>query len=268
MNGGVFAQFHRNLNINESNGNTISLTGILRLILIKYIASYINENQIQSNEIKKIIIELKKGPRLVINPVKDIKDNLNETSGLNILSYSNYVNSKMTDGKINYILRMLPRLNQNEILNFWRILSLYEEFNKLFEEEISKAIEKSYFDYSLISLSMSEQTNREKFLESMKNCPYLTVKYLFHGTGIDPISYIITKGFKYPRKPFYGMGIYFSDMLDYVSFFSKMENFTLEEQISIILLLLMKCLHVFHQKFFIVETKKKIFLIFHYILRN
>ena len=182
MSGGVFAQFHRNLNINESNGNTISLTGILRLILIKYIASYINENQIQSNEIKKIIIELKKGRRLVINPVKDIKTNLNETSGLNILSYSNYVNSKMTDGKINYILRMLPRLNQNEILNFWRILSLYEEFNKLFEEEISKAIEKSYFDYSLISLSMYEQTNREKFIQSMENCPNLMVKYLFHGT--------------------------------------------------------------------------------------
>ena len=226
MNEGVFAQFHRNLNINESNGNTISLTGILRLILIKYIASYINENQIQSNEIKKIIIELKKGRRLVENQERDIKDNLNETSGLNILSYSNYVNSKMTDGKINDIFRMLPRFNQNEIINLWRILSLYEEFNKLFEEEIKKAIEKSYFDYSLISLSMSEQTNREKFLESMKNCPYLTVKYLFHGTGIDPISYIITKGFKYPRKPFYGMGIYFSDMLDYVSFFSKMENFT------------------------------------------
>ena len=218
MSGGVFAQFHRNLNINESNGNTISLTGILRLILIKYIASYINENQIQSNEIKKIIIELKKGRRLVENQERDIKDNLNETSGLNILSYSNYVNSKMTDGKINDIFRMLPRFNQNEIINLWRILSLYEEFNKLFEEEIKKTIEKSYFDYSLISLSMSEQTNRERFIQSMKNCPNLIVKYLFHGTLIDPISKIITNGFLYPRRAFYGIGITFSDMLDYIFF--------------------------------------------------
>ena len=220
MSGGVFAQFHRNLNINESNGNTISLTGILRLILIKYIASYINENQIQSNEIKKIIIELKKGRRLVENQERDIKDNLNETSGLNILSYSNYVNSKMTDGKINDIFRMLPRFNKNEIINLWRILSLYEEFNKLFEEEIKKAIEKSYFDYSLISLSMSEQTNRERFIQSMENCPNLIVKYLFHGTLIDPISKIITNGFLYPRRAFYGIGITFSDMLDYIFFYT------------------------------------------------
>ena len=226
MNGGVFAQFHRNLNINEINGNTISLTGILRLILIKYISSYIGDiNHIQSNEIKKVVLELKKGLSFMVNPERDIKTNLNETSGLNILSYSNYINSIMTDNKINNILRIIPPNNQNEILNFWSILSLYEEFNKLFEEEISKAIEKSYFDYSLISLSMYEQANREKFIQSMENCPNLMVKYLFHGSQIDPISKIITKGFIYTRKPFYGMGIYFSDMLDYISFYSKIGDY-------------------------------------------
>ena len=222
MNGGVFAQFHRNLNINESNGNTISLTGILRLILIKYIASYIGEiNQIQPNEIQKIILELIKGFKPRENPEHDIKTNLNETSGLNILSYSNYINSIMTDQKITELIRIIPPNGQNEILNFWRILSLYEEFNKLFEEEISKALEQSYFDYSLISLSMYEQTNREKFIQSMENCSNLMVKYLFHGTQIDPISKIITNGFIYPRRAFYGIGIYFSDKLDYVSFFQK-----------------------------------------------
>ena len=54
----------------------------------------------------------------------------------------------------------------------------------------------------------------------MNKCPNLVVKYLFHGTQIDPISKIITNGFLYTRKAFYGMGIYFSDMLDYVSFYA------------------------------------------------
>ena len=211
MSGGVFAQFHRNLNINESNGNTISLTGILRLILIKYIASYMRDiSQIHSNEIKKIILELKKGLKLKENPESEIKNNLTETSGLNILSYSNYVNSKMTDQKITELIRIIPPNGQNEILNFWRILSLYEGFNKLFEEGISKALEQSYFDYSLISLSMYEQANRKRFIQSMGKCPNLKVKYLFHGSQLDSISKIITKGFLYTRNAFYGMGIYFS----------------------------------------------------------
>ena len=67
---------------------------------------------------------------------------------------------------------------------------------------------------------MSEQTNRERFIQSMENCPNLIVKYLFHGTLIDPISKIITNGFLYPRRAFYGIGITFSDMLDYIFFYT------------------------------------------------
>ena len=131
--GGVFAQFHENLNINENSYNTISLTGILRLILVKYISSYIMDiSPIKSNEIKKIILELIKGFKPKENPEQDIKSNLSETSGLNILSYSNYVNSKMTDKKINDLLKIISPDSKNKILNFWRILSLYEGFNKLF----------------------------------------------------------------------------------------------------------------------------------------
>ena len=59
----------------------------------------------------------------------------------------------------------------------------------------------------------------------MHKCPNLIVRYLFHGTQIDPISKIITGGFLYTRKAFYGMGIYFSDMLDYVSFYSGGKNY-------------------------------------------
>ena len=59
----------------------------------------------------------------------------------------------------------------------------------------------------------------------MHKCPNLIVRYLFHGTQIDPISKIITGGFRYTRKAFYGMGIYFSDMLDYVSFYSGGKNY-------------------------------------------
>ena len=223
--GGVYTEFHKNVNLNESDGKTIPLTGILRLILIKYIASNIDANKISSNEIKKIILELQKGIKMKDNPQNDIKTNLEQNDGNNILAYSNYVCSIINDNIIYDLLKLVSSIKKNDILKYWSVLSKYEPFNKLFEVELFKAIERSYFDYSLIGLSLYQQKDRKKFVETMHKCPNLIVRYLFHGTQIDPISKIITGGFRYTRKAFYGMGIYFSDMLDYVSFYSGGKNY-------------------------------------------
>ena len=223
--GGIFTEFHKNVNLNESDGKTIPLTGILKLILIKYIASNIDANKISSNEIKKIILELQKGIKMKDNPQNDIKTNLEQNDGNNILAYSKYACSVINDNIINDLLKLVSSNKKNDILKYWRVLSKYEPFNKLFEVELFKAIERSYFDYSLIGLSIYQQTNRKQFVETMHQTPNLVVKYLFHGTQIDPISKIMTGGFLYTRKAFYGMGIYFSDMLDYVSFYAGGKNF-------------------------------------------
>jgi hypothetical protein len=220
--GGIFTEFHKNVNLNDEDYNTrIPLTGILRLILVKYISASIKDaNQISSSEIKKIVLELQKGIEMKNGPQNDIKTNLTQNDGNNILAYSNYVCSMINDNIINDLLKLVPKSQENEIMKFWGLLSKYEPFNKLFEAELFKAIERSYFDYSLIGLSLYEQKNRKLFVDTMNKCPNLVVKYLFHGTQIDPITNIITEGFKYTRKAFYGMGIYFSDMLDYVSFYA------------------------------------------------
>ena len=223
--GGVFTKFHVNINLNESDEKRIPLNGILRLILIKYIASNIDADQIESEEIKKIILELQKDIKMKDNPQEDIKTNLEQNDGNNILAYSNYVCSIINDNIIYDLLNHASSKKKNDILKYWSVLSKYEPFNKLFEVELFKAIERSYFDYSLIGLSLYQQTNRKKFIETMEKCPNLVVRYLFHGTQLDPISKIITNGFLYTRKAFYGMGIYFSDMLDYVSFYSGGKNY-------------------------------------------
>ena len=218
---GYFIEFHKNYNLNENNMNTEPLTGLLKLMLVKYISSFITDtSNIKSKEIQKIISDLRIGIKMKENTEKDIKANLEETQGNNILVYSNYISSIISDNIINQLLKLLSVNKQNEVKKYWGLLSRYQEFNKLFEVELFKAIERSYFDYSLIGLSLYEQKNRRQFIESMNACPNLVVKYLFHGTQIDPISKIITDGFLYTRKAFYGMGIYFSDMLDYVSFYA------------------------------------------------
>ena len=83
-------KFHKNVNLNEGDMTKGKLTGILRLILLKYISSCINNiNLINSSEIRDIISELKQGIKLEESPEADIKSNLSETSGGNIIAYSN-----------------------------------------------------------------------------------------------------------------------------------------------------------------------------------
>ena len=165
--GGLFVKFHKNINLDEKDMSTIPLTGILRLILIKYISSFITDASNFSTDIKNIILELRKGMKLEENPEKDIKSNLEENEGNNILAYTNYACSIINDKEIDKMIKQISSKNKNDIIKYWSLLSKYEEFNKLFEVELYKAIEKSYFDYSLIGLSLYEQTNRKQFLEEM-----------------------------------------------------------------------------------------------------
>ena len=213
-------KFHLNENLDEADNKTEKLSGILQICLLGYIAKKIeNVENIKNDEVREIISELKQDMDLTDNPEEDIKENLSQKSGCNIITYKNYIKEKINDEEIQNLIELVDINKKNEIISYWSQLSKYEEFNKLFEKDFTEAIEKSYFDYSLISVSIYQQEKRKKYIEEYKKCPNPIVKYLFHGTQIDPVAKIITKGFLYTRKPFYGMGIYFSDMLDYISFY-------------------------------------------------
>ena len=125
----------------------------------------------------------------------------------------------MSEKDIRNLISLLDKNKKNQIMNYWSQISKYQTFNELFQETFKKAIEDSYFDYSLIGVSIYQQKNRIKFVKDLNECKNHVVKFLFHGTQIGPIAKIITTGFLYAKKAFYGMGVYFSDMLDYVSFY-------------------------------------------------
>ena len=214
--------FHEGLNLDEADMNVDDLSGILQLCLLKYIASEISDlNLIKNKEIREIIKELKEGVKMTNNPEKDIRESLSQTKGNNILTYINYINEVISKKEILDLINLFDQVKQKKIKGYWSILSKYQDFNKLFEKEFSKIIEKSYFDYSLIGVSIYQHRRRKEFVENLQNCDNCEVRYLLHGTQIDPISKIITSDFKYTRKAFYGMGIYFSDMIDYISFYSE-----------------------------------------------
>ena len=150
---------------------------------------------------------------------------LKEKSGNNILVYSEYINMIMTKNKTKRLLYLLEKTKQEKIKLYWNKLSKYENINLLFEKDFKKALKESYFDYSVINISIKEQKNLANYMEKKKKCHNCETKFLFHGTQIDPISKIITTGFLYSRKPFYGLGIYFSDMVDYIEFYCRGETY-------------------------------------------
>ena len=217
--------FYKNINLNEADMKVYELSGILQLCLIKHISRFIsNLNVIQNEEIREIIKELQKGVEMTENPQKDIKESLSQKNGNNILTYASYLKEVISSKEILNLISLFDKNMQNQMIAFWSILSKYEFFNLSFEREFSKMIEKSYFDYSLVGVSIFQHSRAKQFLQNLKECENCEIKFLLHGTEIDPISKIITSDFKYARKPFYGMGVYFSDMIDYISFYSKYEK--------------------------------------------
>ena len=109
--------------------------------------------------------ELKENLKIQQDPEKDIQANLKEKNGQNIIDYSNYINSIINDQEIDKLLNLVDKSKENEITNYWSILSKYESFNKHFEEELLKALEKSYFDFSLIGLSIFQQNHRKQYYD-------------------------------------------------------------------------------------------------------
>ena len=211
--------FHKNLALEEADMNVEELSGILHLCNLKNIARYIDLKKIKNDTIREIMRDLQGGIELSDDPQKDIKESLSKTDGNNILTFINYLNKKIKHQDVKNLVDLFDQNQRNEIIGFWSVLSKYQDFNKLFEKDFSKMMENSYIDYSLVSVQIYQHKRRKDFVEKLNDCPNCEVRYLLHGTQIDPISKILTDEFKYTRKAFYGLGVYFTDMIDYVSFY-------------------------------------------------
>ena len=211
--------FHENINLSEADMKVEELSGILHLCNLKNIARYIDLKKIKDDTIREIMKDLKEGIELSDNPQEDIKESLTKKDGNNILTFINYLNKKIKNQDVNDLIDLIDSNKRKDIIAFWSILSKYQDFNQLFEKDFSKMIENSYIDYSLVSLQIYQHKRRKDFIEKLKKCPNCEVRYLLHGTRIDPISKILTDEFKYTKKCFYGMGVYFTDMIDYASFY-------------------------------------------------
>ena len=145
--------------------------------------------------------------------------------GNNILAYSEYIKEIISNNQIDYLVNFMNMDKQNEIDIYWRSLSRYEEYNVFFEKEFIKHLRNARFDYSLVNLTILERNDEELYKLKKKECQNMIKKILYHGTQKDSIASILTNEFRYAKRAFYGMGIYFTESIDYVTFYCGGNNF-------------------------------------------
>ena len=213
-----------------------NLSGLLKLLFLKYISITINEKimEIKNNNLIRILQSLNKDLELINKKgiikneeylSKDVEVILKEKEGSNIIEYAKYIDSIIKTDEIEELINIHDLEQKENIFKFLKNIIKYEKYNTYFEKEFTKAQIESIFDYSIINLVLLDNKNFLKYEEAKKRCDNCTTKLLFHGTQIDPASKIISSEFKYTRRAFYGMGIYFTDNLDYTTFYSGGDQF-------------------------------------------
>ena len=199
------------------------LYGLLKLCLLKEISAKLGDDEIRNlPELLSYIMQiLKRG--YISNEVKkeEIKEVLNKMKGSNIMNFSRFVNRSINQSDIEMLLKILKANDLSYITDIYNRLLNYNQYIELFENDFEKRRKESIFEFSIISLAVIEREDFQKFETERKNCPNRVDKILYHGTGIEPISCILTGYFRKSIEKCYqhGKGVYFTDTLDYSWFY-------------------------------------------------
>ena len=214
----------QNVTNQQSKKLNSNLSKILHLFLVKFISTKINDFQILSNNIlRSVISELKENIILIIDKSNNIKIYTKENFERNIISYANHIYITIGENEINYIISTLEEKTINEIIEFHKLLSFYDQYKTFFEETLSETLEKSYFEYSISGIQLLSIKDNNQYFEESKKCQNIINKYLFHEipSNLDIVNNNILN---YSKKPSFGMGFYFTDSLDYLAYKSGNKN--------------------------------------------
>ena len=210
--------------------SNIELSSLLKLCLLKEISSKIEENQIKKLPvIIQLILDILKNEYVkeTENMKDDIKNILQKVKGSNLINFSKYVDNTVNTSQLNSIINLLSKEDFSDIKDIKNRLSRYEKDIKIFDQQFSEAMKDSIMEFSVVSLALIEREDFETFEKEKANCPNRVDKLLFHGTGEEPVSLILTGQFWKSEKKCYqhGKGVYFSDKLDYCWFYgNKTDN--------------------------------------------
>ena len=109
---------------------------------------------------------------------------------------------------------------EDNLIEEMEIIEKTSKTNNKFEEEFQSALKDSIFEFHKTGLIIvNKDKEYEKYEQGKNSCPNCETKFLYHGTKIEYSSEILPNNFKVGRDCWYGLGIYFSDQIDYARYY-------------------------------------------------
>jgi hypothetical protein len=189
-------------------GEIKDLKSFLKFFLIKKIANKIENISNYENLIDVI--------KLIKNN-QGFKEDINSKKDTNILDYLKHLDDINLDKGA--LLENLFKENQklkNEIINYWKFLSKYEESNNNFQHKLFEDLKNCQLDYSIVNINIMERDNPEEYEQKKKECKNMKKMILYFLSEINPDFNILNIELNYSNKSIYGRGFYFSDSIDYI----------------------------------------------------
>ena len=104
-----------------------------------------------------------------------------------------------------------------------KVIRKLDEYSKVFNDEIEKALNNSIFEYKIIHLFVIDKDDKE-YQEEKEKCKNKVIKVLFHGTSINAVTGILSSQFRDANMHIFGQGVYFTDQFDYAWYYAG-ENY-------------------------------------------
>ena len=161
--------------------------------------------------------------RLIANKILGVADKKGNDN-INILEQA----KSISKNELEQYFKDLSTEAKGQETNLNNMIQRLDEFNNVFDDEIEKILEKSYFEYKIDNIFLVDKDNT-KYLTEKRKCPNLITKILLHGTNVNAITNILSTNFRHARIHAFGLGVYFTDILDYAWYYggrnTNRENF-------------------------------------------
>ena len=95
----------------------------------------------------------------------------------------------------------------------------FQDYLRFFEDEFEKTIKNTIFEYSIKFIAYIYRDDTQ-YRNGKSYCPNMAKKIVFHGTKSEFISSILGSEFRHAGTHFFGIGTYFTDLLDYAWFYA------------------------------------------------
>ena len=95
----------------------------------------------------------------------------------------------------------------------------FQEYLSFFDSEFEKALQNSIFEYNTKFIAYIYR-NDEDYRGGKLHCNNIKKRIVFHGTRSWAISRILSTNFRHAGTHFFGIGTYFTDLLDYAWFYA------------------------------------------------